>query len=201
MFRKLFIDLVEINLLESFSNISIQYCYPPISKQNIVIGGKNSHLLFLPLKMIDFSLFISVLRNRRKNLKLFSSFSRLFLCFILVEPYRDRESYDYLSFLNSWNLGFGNKQVFLRFFVKILTLESGSVNPQSDLIWFDLIWFDLIWFDLIWFDLIWFDLIWFDLKYRWVMCSNLDIKVPSTDEGMCTNLDIKVPSTNEGMCN
>ncbi|XP_023348045.1 uncharacterized protein LOC111716794 [Eurytemora carolleeae] len=39
--RKLFIDLVEINLLESFSNISIQYCYPPISKQNIVIGDYN----------------------------------------------------------------------------------------------------------------------------------------------------------------
>ena len=154
MFRKLFIDLVEINLLESFSNISIQYCYPPISKQNIVIGGKNSHLLFLPLKMIDFSLFKSVLRNRRKNLKLFSSFFRLFLCFILVEPYRDKESYDNLSFLNSWNLGFGNTS-FLAFFVKIWPLNPDPsiriffrIQIQDFIYWFDLIWFDLIRFQI-----------------------------------------------------
>lgn len=59
-------------------------------------------------------------------------FKIIILLFLIIfmlkfnEPYRDKESFDNLSFLKSSDL-----KIFCSFFIDILTLVSGSVGPLN----------------------------------------------------------------------
>ncbi|XP_023331030.1 uncharacterized protein LOC111703352 isoform X2 [Eurytemora carolleeae] len=104
--RKLFIDLVEINLLESFSNISIQYCYPPISKQNIVIGDYNitaGEILDLTNGSYEFNFSASqaellhAFKEYHLKLKVLSGTTQIASCFLRLDHLLDAPSIDGLQ--------------------------------------------------------------------------------------------------------